>query len=172
MAYDKRKMQDIAISEKPLLAQYLQLWRNQDINGINTLLTNNPSLKYKIFNAENWNRILNLINDSQGSDPATTDSLVGTWQDIYQQLQTASANFVLHPSLWMTGVIYEPNNLVQFTMYDSYFCIKEHESSLENAPPNSEYWIQAFYSVDPSGMPVSATSPSGLNVGEVYFKEI
>lgn len=65
MAYDKRKMQDMTYTEykNGLLEQYKTLWENADFDGINTLFENNPDLKYKIFDAFNWNRMINLIND-------------------------------------------------------------------------------------------------------------
>ena len=65
MPYDKRKMQDLTALEynQNLFQRYKNLWSLGDIDGINTLLTNNPSLKYKIFNAFNWNRLINLVND-------------------------------------------------------------------------------------------------------------
>lgn len=65
MAYDKRKMQDMTYAEykNGLLQQYKTLWANANFDGINTLLENTPDLKYKIFDAFNWNRLINLIND-------------------------------------------------------------------------------------------------------------
>lgn len=68
MAYDKRKMQDIAKSEKNLWTQYKTLWTNGDFNNLNTFLNDNPNLKYKLFDAFNWNRLINLVNDQTTAD--------------------------------------------------------------------------------------------------------
>lgn len=62
--YDNQKMQDIKYSELSIKQQYDEYWNSENIIGLNNVLTQqNNALKRKIFNAYNWNRLLNLIND-------------------------------------------------------------------------------------------------------------
>lgn len=163
--YDRTKMQDITISEIAAFQQFLLEWAS----GANV-----PTfLKYKIFNAYNWNRLLDLINDEQGGTPATYDSLVGKWQIDFGNLQTASAEFV-DKGTWASGVSYKKGNLIidSADPYTSYICIADHTSSNANQPPNTTYWVVAQQDNDPNPIVVSATIPNGYVAGDVFLKTI
>lgn len=69
MPYDKHKMQDLTYSEykNGVLERYKTLWTNGNFAGINELLETSQ-LKYKIFDAFNWNRLINLINDQTSAN--------------------------------------------------------------------------------------------------------
>ena len=94
MSYDKHKMQDISAIEKHIWKEYLEYYKNGEFDSIQQLLIDNPDMKYKIFNAFNWNRLQNLVNDATETDEPTADSLVGAWNADYKLLQNASGNFV------------------------------------------------------------------------------
>lgn len=219
MPYDRRKMQDLTYSEykSGILEQYKTLWANGNFAGINELLQINQ-LKYKIFDAFNWNRLINLVNDQTNADlwdnskeykiydvvsydnytwvskqdgnqnhipqygsywqqidsitntqPATYDSLVGKWQKDYGDLKNIVDNFE-YIGVWETGQEYKLGNLVNTDSYNSYFCLQNHTSSSENEPPNTTYWIEAETMLDPVGIQVSATPPTNLTVGDIYFQ--
>ena len=218
--YDKRKMQDIKYSELPLLNEYQEYYANRNINGINNLTSN--ELKYKVFNAYNWNRILDLINDStrypewsgfktyktgnyvtyknkiymatrdfafippsnanywelinqpvnQNNQLLTTDSIIGKWQDLYNQLETATTNFI-YKGNWSSGVSYKKNNLVKLDNYRSYYCIENHTSSSSNQPPNATYWVMAKSNpINIPGIPISQTQPQNISENDIWFQEI
>lgn len=219
MPYDKHRMQDIKYSEKDYLAQYRQLWADKDINGINTLLQTNTQLKYKLFDAFNWNRLINLVNDQTSANAwsntntykiydivsydnytwvskqndnlnnapqistnywqrlnpvgetanATYDSLVGKWQIDYGNLKSITDNFI-YVGNWAIGQEYKLGNLIKLDDKTTYFCLRNHTSSSENEPPNATYWILAEKMLDSVGIQVSATPPTNLTVGDIYFQ--
>jgi hypothetical protein len=176
MAYDKRKMQDISISEKPLWFQYMEYLKNGDYSGANSLLQGNPSLKYKVLNSFNWNRLINLVNDGSkwninpdGSidTDSGTDCLVGTFASDYNQLIDVGKN-ARYVGYWAEGVDYKKNNLVKVDEHFSYFCISSHTSSSATKPPDSRYWILAVNVLsDEVGLPVLDSSPTS-NI--LYFR--
>ena len=169
MAYDKNKMQDIKFSEKELWQEYLSLWNNQDVSGIANFLNNNPQMKYKVFNAYNWNRLIDSVNDATFEDEATEDSLVGTWNLDYAQLINASNNFK-YVGDWNSGISYKINNLVKFDDYHSYFCIQNHTASNTSAPPNAAYWLPADAILGVVGIPIAETEPLGMIEGDIYLE--
>ena len=180
MAYDKTKMQDIKHSELSLLEQYNALWQNNDIAGMNTFLTEHPELKYKVLNAYNWQRSLNLVRDGETwttgpnakiTTNATSDSLEGAFATDYNLLVDATANFK-YVGNWQTGTAYKKNNLVKLDEYHTYFCLLNHTASSTNAPPNATYWVLADGIHGVVGIPVSSTAPSGMIEGDIFFKEI
>lgn len=169
MSYDRNKMQDIKFSEKGLWLEYVNLWNNQDIAGIANFLNNNPQMRYKVFNAYNWNRLIDSVNDATFEDEATEDSLVGTWNLDYAQLINASNNFK-YVGDWNSGISYKINNLVKVDDYHSYFCIQNHTSSDLNAPPNAAYWLSADAILGVVGIPITDTEPTDLIEGDIYFE--
>lgn len=171
MAQDLTKMQDIKYSEKTLWQQYRTFIQNQDIVGAVNFLNQNPELKYKVFNAFNWNRLINAVNDGTATTQPTTDSLLGQWNYDYGRLQTASENFK-YVGEWTSGTSYQPNNLVKFGDYDSYFCIQANTASTANQPPNSTYWLLALESLPSLGIQVSSTEPTTIRQGDIWFQEI
>lgn len=54
------RMEDITIADLPLISQYNQLIANGDLTGANAFLEANPSLKPKIFSADNINESRDL----------------------------------------------------------------------------------------------------------------
>ena len=171
MAYDKTKMQDIKYSEKELWAQYVSYWQSGNLSGIATLLNNNPQLKYKIFNAYNWNRLINSVNDTTETTSATTDSLVGIWENDYKSLLAHTDPFK-YVGLWASGKSYKKNNLVKVDNFHSYYCKQNHTSSSSNMPPNDTYWLRAEGVLGHVGIDVLATAPSDMVSGDIYFEEI
>lgn len=212
--YDKRKMQDIKYSELPLLTQYQQYYASRNISGINNLTSN--ELKYKVFNAYNWNRVLDLINDNtrypnfnvlktyhegdfvtyqdntymairtsvfipptdntfwqyinQPIQNLTTDSIIGKWQDLYNQLEAVTTDFI-YKGNWSSGVTYKENNLVKLDNYRSYYCIANHISSSSNQPPNATYWVEA--KANPkniTGIPISQTQPQNISENDIWLE--
>ena len=168
MAQDLTKMQDIKYSEKSLWQQYSTYVQNQDIVSAVNLLNANPNLKYKVFNAFNWNRLINAVNDGTSTSQPTTDSMLGQWNYDYGRLQTASANFK-YVGQWASGTQYYTNNLVKFNDTTAYFCIQNHTASTENQPPNSTYWIMAVEALPSLGIQVSHTTPTQIRVGDIWF---
>lgn len=168
MSYDMRKMQDIKFSEKDLYNQYLEIWNNTNLDeilpNVATFLNDNPSFKYKIFNAYNWNRLINKINDG------TDDCLVGEWNKDYSALETASTDFK-YLGLWEAGKSYKKNNLVKTDDYNSYFCIQDNTSSADNQPPNTTYWLPAKILYGGIiGIPITSTIPTGIANGDIILK--
>lgn len=168
MAQDLTKMQDIKYSEKTLWQQYYNYIQDQDVIGALTFLNANPSLKYKVFNAFNWNRLINAVNDGTSNTQPTTESMVGQWNYDYGRLQTASANFK-YVGQWTNGTQYHVNNLVKFNDTTAYFCIQDHTANTTNQPPNSTYWILALQSLPSLGIQVSSTQPTNINIGDIWF---
>jgi hypothetical protein len=168
MAYDKTKMQDITLAEKSLWSQYVAYWNAGDIASAIAILNDNISLKYKVLNSFNWNRLINSVNDETDSTPATEDSLVGTWNADYGDLETASADFE-YIGEWDSATAYKKNNLVKTDDYTTYFCIADNTNQ---TPPNATYWVIAQYGLDSVGIQVSATAPTNLRIGDMYLEEI
>ena len=171
MAYDKTRMQDIKLSELSLFQEYNTLWSNLDINGISNFINNHPEMKYKIFNAYNWNRLINSINDETDLQEATEDSLVGAWKNDYGKLINTSKNFK-YAGLWELGKQYYKNYLVKFNDYRSYFCIQDNLSTEINMPPNLAYWLPAESFLGLIGIPVVESPPSDMLEGDIYFQII
>lgn len=165
---DLTKMQDIKYSEKLLWQQYYTYMQNQDIVSAVNLLNANPNLKYKVFNAFNWNRLINAVNDGTSTSQPTTDSMLGQWNYDYDRLKSASENFKLAWA-WTVGFQYKKGNLVQFDNTSMYFCIQDHIASAENQPPNSTYWILALQSLPSLGIQVSQTEPTTIRIGDIWF---
>lgn len=167
MAQDLTKMQDIKYSEKSLWQQYYNYIQNQDIANAINLLNTNPNLKYKVFNAFNWNRLIETVNDGTSTTQPTTDSMLGQWNYDYERLQTASANFK-YVGGWATGTQYNQNNLITYNG-NSYFCIQSHTASTSNQPPNSTYWMLAIEALPSLGIQVSINEPITIRKGDIWF---
>lgn len=165
MAYDKNRMQDISLAEKPLWLEFNSYWASGDITSALAILTNNPNLEYKVLNAFNYNRLQNLINDATDISTATEDSLVGKWNLDYADLESASTDFK-YIGIWNSGTAYKKNNLVKFNDYLAYFCIADNTNQ---SPPNATYWILAQEMLESIGIPVADIEPAGLRVGDVWF---
>lgn len=168
MAQNLTKMQDIKYSEKTLWQQYYTYIQNQDIVSAVNLLNANPNLKYKVFNAFNWNRLIDAVNDGTSTSQPTTDSMLGQWNYDYGRLQTASENFK-YVGQWTSGTQYYANNLVKFNDTTAYFCIQNHTASTDNQPPNSAYWVLALETLPSLGIQVSQTEPITIRVGDIWF---
>lgn len=171
MAYDRNRMQDIKFSEKSLWQEYMTLWQSQDIAGIADFFNNNPQMKYKVFNAFNWNRLIDSVNDATFEDEATEDSLIGTWNLDYNRLVNASSNFK-YVGIWTSGTSYKINNLIKTDDYHSYFCIQDHTALDTNSPPNAAYWLPADLILGVVGIPIADTAPSNMVEGDIYFEII
>lgn len=171
MAYDKTKMQDIKYSEKELWAQYISYWQAGNLAEIATLLNDNPQLKYKIFNAYNWNRLINSVNDTNETTSATTDSLVGIWESDYNTLLSHAEPFK-YAGIWESGKSYKKNNLIKTDSFHSYYCVQNHTADSSNLPPNDEYWLRAEGILGHVGIDVLTTAPSDMVSGDIYFEEI
>lgn len=171
--YDRTKMQDITVSEITDYQGFLTAWGTFLINNLSIFLNTHPNLKYKIFNAYNWNRLIDLINDSQGGNPATYNSLVGKWQIDFASLQTASAEFV-DKGTWATSTSYKVGNLVVglTNPYISYICISDHTSSNESELSNTSLWLVAQENLSPNPIVVSATIPNNYIAGDIFLKTI
>lgn len=171
--YDRRKMQDITVNEVADYQQFLTFWANQNLAGITNFISTHPDFKYKIFNAYNWNRLIDLINDSQGGNPATYNSLVGKWQIDFANLQGASAEFV-DKGTWATSTAYKKGNLVVglTNPYTSYICISNHTSSSESELSNTSLWLVAQENLAPNPIVVSATIPNNYIAGDIFLKTI
>lgn len=175
--YDRTKMQDITISEINTFKEYLSYWNSTNpttiLSNIQGFLGLYPQFKYKIFNADNWNRLLDLINDEQGGTPATYNSLVGKWQIDFGNLQTASADFV-DKGTWATSTSYKVGNLVKGATnpYISYICISDHTSSSESELSNTSLWLVAQENLTPNPIVVSATIPNNYIAGDIFLKTI
>lgn len=308
MIYNKSKMQDIKYSEKDLLTRYMYLWEIGDVDGLNKLISDNPILKYKVFTAYNWNRLINSISDAKTLDFSpkqgfgwptkytinsandlnlsfywegtiiedqrgyarfyfncaknsiytlsvdniidsnagesvyndaitiefdggntitinknetsktfetkshsyfvvkfwtgtksnvleatrtfkniqldvgreritprafgSSDSIEGAWFNDYADLKSKYPGDWVYKGVWKEGTNYKKNNLVSLGNNSSYFCIASHASSLDNQPPNSNYWIPAQIMEESSGLQVSSVPPTNLSVGDIYFREI
>lgn len=170
MAQDLTKMQNLKYSEKSLWQQYYNYIQNQDVVGAVNFLNANPVLKYKVFNAFNWNRLIEAINDGTSTTQPTTDSMLGQWNYDYARLVTASMNFK-YIGEWTTGTQYNQNNLITCNG-SSYFCIQSHTAAADNQPPNSIYWIMALEALPSLGIQVSDTAPTTIRVGDIWFDEI
>ena len=177
--YDRRKMQDITVSEISAFQNYLNCWKgetaSQIMNNLNTFLSSADytRLKYKIFNAYNWNRLIDLINDSKNGTPATYNSLVGKWQIDFNALQVASEDFV-DKGTWATSTSYKVGNLVKGASnpYISYICISDHTSSTESELSNTSLWLVAQENLAPNPIVVSATIPNNYKEGDIFLKTI
>lgn len=175
MPYDKHRMQDISISEKQLWLQYLQFIESGDFDNANTLLSQNPNLKYKVFNAFNWNRLQNMVNDgtewtidstSKITTDSSTDCLAGKFaNDNNRLVDVASAT--TYAGVWQNNVSYKKNNLVKTSDGFSYICIFEHTSSDVNKPPNENFWVLATQMKESVGIPVATELPEGA---QLYFR--
>jgi len=186
MAYDNNRMQDITLAEKELLATYKSLWSTQDWAGIATLLTNNPQLKYKVFNAFNWNRLLDLTSDATSwsieadrsiDTNATADSVAGKFASDFNAMLTASEDFIFVGD-WQSGVTYKKNNLVAIDDYHLFYCIQDHTASSANIPTDTDgnqYWLlcKGFIGdLGTEGFQFSSTQPSTISAGDVWLQEI
>lgn len=167
---DKTKMQDITVSEVADYQQFLTFWANQNVAGITDFISTHPDFKYKIFNAYNWNRLINLVNDN---DPVNGNSLVSRWQKDFGSLQNASASFV-DKGTWATSTGYETGNLVKglTNPYISYICISDHTSSSESELSNTSLWLVAQENLAPNPIVVSATIPNNYKEGDMFLKTI
>jgi hypothetical protein len=216
MAYDKTKMQDINIADRNLYTLYKIYWDNNQFEDAFQLLTDNPQLKYKVLNAFNWNRFINLINDSTEalewsgiinykindltsydggvylciknntniiptnivywtylydsatSTPATYDSLVGMWNTDYVTLQNSIENAV-YLGEWNSTTEYSKNNLVQLDG-SVYFALQD--STNQNPKTATSYWNIVQTNGESFGLPVSTIEPSGMEIQDIYIKEI
>lgn len=168
MAQDLTKMQDIKYSEKALWQQYRNYYANQDVVGLVNFLNANPVLKYKVFNAFNWNRLIEAVNDGTSTTQPTTDSMLGQWNYDYERLQTVSANFK-YVGEWAVGIQYYANNLVKFDDTTAYFCIQPHTATTDNQPPNSTYWMLAIEALPSLGIQVSNEEPTNIRIGDIWF---
>lgn len=180
MAQDKTKMQDIKHSELELMNEYNQLWQDNDVDGMNDFLDEHTELKYKVMNAYNWRRLLNLVRDSETwatganqkiTTDATVDSLEGEFANDYNSLIDKTSPFK-YVGEWQSGTQYKKNNLVKLDDYHSYFCIQDNTASSQNSPPNSTYWILADGIQGVVGIPTSSSEPSGMIEGDIYFEEV
>lgn len=171
MAYDKHKMQDISATELALWMEYLECLKGGDLASAQQILSLNPSLKYKVFNAFNWNRLQNLINDANDVTDATNSSLVGMWNADYGILLSVSKNFIYRGD-WSSGTQYDANNSVKTDDQHIYFCMQTHTSTTDTKPPNQTYWMLASKMLDSVGIQVAPTAPTNLTVGDIYFKTV
>lgn len=170
MAQDLTKMQDIKFSERTLWQQYRNYYVNQDVVGLVNFLNQNQTLKYKVLNAFNWNRLIEAVNDATSTTQPTTDSMLGQWNYDYGRLVTASENFK-YIGEWTTGTQYNQNNLITYNG-NAYFCIQANTAVTDNQPPNSAYWILAIEALPSLGIQVSDTEPTTIRVGDIWFDEI
>jgi len=216
IAYDKTKMQDINIADRNLYTLYKIYWDNNQFEDAFQLLTDNPQLKYKVFNSFNWNRFINSINDSTeapewlntesyetndlveyesaiylciknnintipttigywkylydsvSATPATYDSLVGMWNTDYETLQNSIEN-AIYIGEWNSTTEYSKNNLVQLDG-SVYFALQDST----NQSPKTEtlYWHIVQTNGESFGLPVSTIEPSGMEIQDIYIKEI
>lgn len=165
------KMQDIKFSEKSYWQEYATLWQNNDMEGIVSFIANNPFLKYKIFNSENWNRLIAMVNDGTSTVEPTKSSLVGIWNYDYNVLKQKSENFKYRGE-WQANIQYEVNNLVKVDDFHSYFCIQSHLSSVDNKPPTSGFWIEAKVVLGPTKLVISSDKPINMVNGSVYLQKV
>ena len=169
MAQDLTKMQDIKYSELNLWRQYVNFIKAQDLQSAQNFINQNPNLKYKVFNAFNWNRLINAINDGTSTTQPTTDSILGQWNYDYNKLKTASANFK-YVGEWEIGIEYKKNNLVTLNG-QSYFCYEDHLSSGSNQPPNLTFWRYAQQMKPSLGIQVSESVPTTIEINDIWFDE-
>ena len=170
MAQDLTKMQDIKYSEKTLWELYRNYYISQDIVGLISFLNQNPTLKYKVFNAFNWNRLIDAVNNGTSTTQPTTDSMLGQWNYDYGRLVSASEDFK-YIGDWAAGTQYNQNNLITYNG-NSYFCIQSHTATTDNQPLNSTYWMMALEALPSLGIQVSDSAPSTIRVGDIWFDVI
>ena len=169
MAQDLTKMQDIKYSELNLWRQYVNFIKAQDLQSAQNFINQNPNLKYKVFNAFNWNRLINAINDGTSTTQPTTDSILGQWNYDYNKLKNASANFK-YVGEWETGIEYKKNNLVTLNG-QSYFCYEDHLSDSSRQPPNLTFWRAAQIMKPSLGIQVSESVPTTIEINDIWFDE-
>ena len=168
------KMQDFKFSEKNLYSQYLTLWNNKDISGITEFFSANPNLKYKVFNAFNWNRLIELVNDATESASATTKSLTGKWNSDYSQLKTALSDFK-YMGQWDSSTNYKKNNLVKTDDFHSYYCLADNTN--KNPRNDSTNWIVSKKIDGPAGLKIFTGTPGSsyddkINDGYLWLRKI
>lgn len=174
MAYDKHKMQDIRYSEKQLWQQYLSYWQNNNLTGMKQMLIDYPNLKYKVLNAFNWNRLLNLVkdgtnwtsslNNSKIITNATTDSVAGKFASDFNSVIDASPNFK-YIGIWNSATAYKKNNMVKTSDLHAYYCVADNT----NQPvTNTSYWRPVIL----PPLPISSTAPLTMVAGDIYFEQV
>ena len=195
--FNNIRMKDISLSEKTLLSQYKQLWQAQNWQGVADFLTAHPEMKYKIFDAENWNRIANTIApenkieidyDYRNGDSSLNfdfvDDIDNTPENVShnilkdaQDISESSMNFY-YAGQWTSGNTYVANNLVTIDNYHLFYCIQQHEASNANKPTSTngnQYWVlcKGFLgNLGNEGLIISQTQPAILTNQEVWIEEI
>ena len=186
LVYDNKRMQDIKFSEKDLWQQYRTLWSNRDWQGIETLLNAYPQLKYKIFNAYNFNRLITAVNDGDAwtknadrsiTTNATENSLLGKFAFDYNNIFNVSKDFE-YVGEWISDTTYKKNNLVLVDAYHLFYCISDHTSNNTNKPTSTqgnEQWIicKGFLgNLETEGIQVASTTPENLTDGDIWIEEV
>lgn len=136
--YDKRKMQDIKYSERELLEQYKTLWLNGDVSGINSLIINNPNLKYKLFDAFNWNRLINLINDQTNED--------------------------INIKAWNEFITY---NLYDLVTYNGLIWASKMNDNMGYTPQLGDYWSKVSTLADAQGGKIAWENDKTYNIYDI-----
>lgn len=131
------------------------------------------ALQYKVLDAKNWNRLINLISDKTSDTPATTDSIEGLWNSDYTNLLDDWADFKFR-GVWQSGTAYKKNNLVKSNTsnYISYFCIQDIPSPYTKPLTDTQYWVIAQEMLAPVEIQVSKYVPANLMPGDIYYKEL
>lgn len=138
MKYDARKMQDLKYSEKNLLIQYKQLWGNKNFDGINALLQSNPDLKYKIMDAFNWNRMINLINDQTNNNINIID--------------------------WSNVTTYNLHDLVT---YSGFVWVSKQNNNIGNTPQLGDFWNKVDTIANAQGGQIAWENDETYNIYDI-----
>jgi len=195
--FNNIRMKDISLSEKTLLSQYKQLWQAQNWQGVADFLTAHPELRYKIFDAENWNRIANttapedmieidydyrngdsslnfdFVDDIDNNPENVSYNILKDAQDISE----SSMNFY-YVGQWADSTTYTKNNLVTIDNYHLFYCIQTHTSSSSNKPTSTngnQYWVlcKGFLgNLGNEGIIVAQTQPATLTNQDVWIEVV
>lgn len=193
--FNNIRMKDISLAEKTLLNEYKQLWQAQNWQGVADFLTAHPEFKYKIFDAENWNRVSNIVGpddkieidyDFLNGDSSLNFDFVNNIShspesvsyDILKDAQDISEASMAYYYVgqWTDGTTYVENNLVSMDGYHLFYCIQEHIASSSNKPTSNagnQYWIQCkgfLGNLGTEGLSVSQTQPASLTNQDVWIE--
>lgn len=128
------RVQDIQIDDLSLKNQYAQDMANGDYAGMSNLISANPQLDTKIFDADKINDISDSLTAQQNNYfnnvPDYMAILEETYNDLIDEFKNANE--------WDIGVRYTRYN---FVIYNGlYYMYINQASSIGNLPTNTTYW--------------------------------
>lgn len=130
-----RKLEDINIEEVKLKEQYYNDFINGNIDKAQKTILDNPSLKFKVLNAENLNALLNGIMLLENGYYDNVDKKLDNHLKDYQ----IKIDELIYLNDYKPSEKYEINNFVLYNK-EIYYC--KLNPPIGTLPTNTVYWIK------------------------------